>query len=109
MRGGENISAVELEELLMAHPKVADLAVIGMPDPRLGERVCAYIKPKPGAGITFDEIIVALKGQQIASFKLPERVEVVGGFPLTPIGKVSKKDLRLDITAKLEAEAGGEG
>ncbi|MFQ5826687.1 MAG: (2,3-dihydroxybenzoyl)adenylate synthase, partial [Dehalococcoidia bacterium] len=104
LRGGENVSAVELEELLVTHPKVADAAVIGMPDPRLGEKVCAYIKPKPEETITFDELIAFLRKKQIASFKLPERIEVIEQFPLTAIGKISKKDLREDIAGKLGAE-----
>ena len=60
--------------------------------------------PKPGASLTFQELIAFLKQKQIATFKLPERLEVLASFPLTSIGKVSKKDLREDIVCKLKAE-----
>jgi 2,3-dihydroxybenzoate-AMP ligase len=104
IRGGENISSFEIEELLMEHPKVENVAVIGMPDKRLGERVCAYIKPQPGQTITFDEVVGFLMDKQIAKFKLPERLEVVEEFPLSNVGKILKRDLVEDIKRKLEAE-----
>jgi len=103
-RGGEKISAEEIENLILAHPGVFNVAVVAMPDPVLGERTCAYVIPKPGASLTFQELISFLKQKQIATFKLPERLELLANFPLTSIGKVSKKDLREDIVRKLQAE-----
>ena len=103
-RGGEKISAEEVENLILAHPSVFNVAVVAMPDPVLGERTCAYMIPKLGASLTFQELIAFLTQQQSATFKLPERLEVLANFPLTSIGKVSKKDLREDIDRKLKAE-----
>ncbi len=102
-RGGEKISAEEIENLILGHPSVFNVAVVAMPDPILGERTCAYVIPKPGASLTFQELVAFLKQQRIATFKLPERLEVVEGFPLTSVGKVSKKELREDIARKLKA------
>src|SRR5207249_1012759 len=102
-RGGEKISAEEIENLILAHPSVFNTAVVAMPDAVLGERTCAYVILKPGASLALQELIRFLEHQQIAKFKLPERLEVVTSFPLTSIGKVSKKDLREDIATKLQA------
>lgn len=104
IRGGENISSFEIEELLLEHPKVENVAIIGMPDKRLGEKVCAYVKTMPGESISFQEMVDFLMSKQIARFKLPERLEVVDEFPLSNIGKILKRDLADDITRKLEAE-----
>ncbi|MDQ3810401.1 MAG: AMP-binding protein [Chloroflexota bacterium] len=103
-RGGEKISAEEIENLVLAHPSVFDAAAIAMPDPVLGERTCVYVILRPGASLTFQELVAFLQAQQIARFKLPERLEIVDSFPLTSLGKVSKKDLRDDIARRLEAE-----
>lgn len=103
-RGGEHISAEEIENLIITHPGVHNAAVIGMPDPDMGERICAYIILKPGYTLTFQELCSFLMSKEIAKFKLPERLELVSEFPLTNIGKVSKKDLREIIARKLEAE-----
>jgi 2,3-dihydroxybenzoate-AMP ligase len=102
-RGGEHISAEEIENLILTHPAVHNAAVIGMPDPVLGERICAYVILKPGQTLTLPELVTFLQQKEIAKFKLPERLEVVDSFPLTNIGKVSKKDLREDIARKLQA------
>lgn len=104
LRGGENVSAVELEELLLTHPKIVDVAVVGMPDPRLGEKACAYVTLKKGESLTLEEVVDYLQKKEIAAFKLPERLEVISEFPLTNIGKISKKDLKEDIIRKLKAE-----
>ena len=100
-RGGEKISAEEIENLILAHPSVFNAAAVAMPDPILGERTCAYVILRPDTSLTFPELVAFLDAQQIAKFKLPERLEVVDAFPLTSVGKVSKKDLRDDITRKL--------
>ena len=100
-RGGEKISAEEIENLILAHPSVLTAAVVAMPDPALGERSCAYVIPRPGAALTLAELLAFLRAKRIARFKLPERLELVASFPLTSVGKVSKKELREDIVRKL--------
>lgn len=103
-RGGEKISAEEVENLILANPKVKNTAVVAMPDPVLGEKGCAFVILKGNETLTFEELISFLKDKQMASFKFPERLEIVESFPLTNIGKVSKKDLRLLIEQKLAKE-----
>ena len=85
---------------------IENVAVVGMPDPRLGEKVCAFIKTKGEVRITLEEIITFLKGKEMAAFKLPERIEFVSEFPMTQVGKISKKDLREIIAQKLSANRG---
>jgi 2,3-dihydroxybenzoate-AMP ligase len=93
-RGGEKISAEEIENLILAHPAVLNVACIPVPDPVLGERMCACIVPRTGAEPpSLEELVGFLRSHEIAAFKLPERLEVLDSFPLSPIGKVSKKDL----------------
>lgn len=101
IRGGENIPVVEVENLLFAHPKVANVAIVAMPDPRLQERVCAFVIPRTGESITLPEIVSYLEAKQVARQKFPERLEIVGEFPMTPSGKVQKFRLREIIAAKL--------
>ena len=103
-RGGEKISPREVEEHLYAHPKVMAVAIVGMPDPRLGERNCVYVVPRPGETITLEEIVAFLQDRGIATVKLPERLEVVESLPLTASGKVRKNLLREDVTRKLRGE-----
>jgi 2,3-dihydroxybenzoate-AMP ligase len=102
-RGGEKISAEEVENLILGHPAVLNAAVVAMPDPILGERACAYVVLKDGAPLTLPALNRFLGERRIARFKLPERLEVVERFPTTAVGKVSKKDLREDIARKLRA------
>jgi 2,3-dihydroxybenzoate-AMP ligase len=77
-----------------------------MPDPLFGERACAFVVTQPGAGLGFDELIAFLKAQRIASFKLPERLELVDALPTSLVGKVLKRQLREAIAAKLTLEQG---
>ncbi|HVN25695.1 MAG TPA: AMP-binding protein [Syntrophorhabdales bacterium] len=105
IRGGENISAVEIEGLISVHPDVRDVAVVGMPDKILGERICAYIIPSVGKKPTLQEIVLFLKGRGASVLQLPERLELVEELPLTKVGKVDKKALRADIQKKVEGEA----
>ena len=91
-RGGEKISAEEIENLILAHPAVQNVACIPVPDDVLGERMCACVVPHSEPP-TLDELVTFLRGHEIATFKLPERLEILDAFPLSPIGKVSKKDL----------------
>lgn len=104
-RGGEKISCEEVENLIYAHPKVKVVTLVAMPDPVFGEKACAFVVPKPGEALTFDELIAFLRQQRIATFKLPERLEVVAELPLSPVGKILKRELRDMITAKLAREA----
>jgi 2,3-dihydroxybenzoate-AMP ligase len=92
-RGGEKISAEEVENLILGHPSVQNVACVAMPDPLLGERMCACVLLKPGRSLGFEELVSFLQGEEIARHKLPERLEIFDEFPLSPIGKVSKKDL----------------
>ena len=102
-RGGESISSTEIEKLISSHPEVALVAVIAMPDPVFGEKVCAYIQPKPGANLNFEKIITYLKERKASVLQLPERIEFIETMPLTKAEKVDKKLLREDIERKLKA------
>jgi len=104
-RGGEKISCDEVENLIYGHPKVRLVALVAMPDPVFGEKACAFVVPHAGQTLAFDELVAFLRAQQIASFKLPERLEVVDELPTSPVGKILKSRLRETITARLAAEA----
>lgn len=101
-RGGEKISALEIEKLMSTHPGIQETAVVGMPDKVLGERICAYVVPRAGAAFTFENIIAFLKSKGASVQQLPERVEFVTELPMTKVGKIDKKALREDIAKKLE-------
>ena len=101
LRGGETISAVGIERLISPHPGVADVAVIGMPDKALGERICAYIQLKDGVTLSFEELIAYLRNIGASVLQLPERVEFIDSIPLTKVGKADKKALKEDIQGKL--------
>ncbi len=103
-RGGEKISAEEIENLILGHPSVSNTAVVAMPDPLFGEKSCAYVILAAGKTLQFEELNTFLLEKKIAKFKLPERLEVVDEFPLTSMAKVSKKELRKDIAGKLTKE-----
>ncbi|TWE07873.1 class I adenylate-forming enzyme family protein [Rudaeicoccus suwonensis] len=99
-RGGYKISAAEIESLLSAHPKVAEIGVVGMPDERLGEKVCAFVAPvDPHDPPTLDDLLDLLREQQVTRFKWPERLEVIEQLPRNPVGKVLKRDLRDQLRA----------
>jgi 2,3-dihydroxybenzoate-AMP ligase len=101
-RGGESISATEIERLITLHPEVAAVAVIPMPDPLMGERVCAYIQPKTGARLTFEGIISFLKEQKASVLQLPERIEFIDAMPYTGAQKTDKRFLQEEIVKKLQ-------
>ncbi|MBV9796169.1 MAG: AMP-binding protein [Actinobacteria bacterium] len=103
-RGGEKISAEEVEGLLMRHPLVRAAAVVAMPDPRLGERTCAYLVTE--GTVALGEVQQHLARLGVAKFKWPERIEQIAELPKTSVGKVDKKRLRQDIAAKLRPEQG---
>jgi cyclohexanecarboxylate-CoA ligase len=105
IRGGENISVAEVENLLFTHPKVQSVAIVAMPDERLQERACAFVVPKPGQTPTLPELTQFLEGK-VAKVKWPERLEVVSEFPMTPSGKIQKYRLRQVIGDKLRSEGG---
>ncbi len=97
IRKGENISAKEIEDLLHAHPKVADIAVIGLPDESSGERACAVVVTAGEAPITFAEMAEHLLEARLSRHKVPEQLEFVAALPRNPTGKVLKKDLRVQF------------
>jgi acyl-CoA synthetase (AMP-forming)/AMP-acid ligase II len=94
IRGGNNITPLEIEEMLLEHPKVAQIAVIGFPDHRLGERVCAVVVPTAAGAPTLAELASFLGARRLAKQKLPERLELVDALPMNATGKVEKFQLR---------------
>lgn len=94
IRKGENISAKEIEDLLFAHPAVADVAVVGLPDDMSGERACAVVVCAPGTTLTFDELVEHCRAGRLSVHKIPEQLELVEALPRNPSGKVLKRDLR---------------
>ena len=103
-RGGEKISAEEIENLIITHPAVLNTAVVAMPDPVMGERACAYVVLREGASLDLARLSGFLQQKRIARFKLPERLELIEALPTTAVGKISKKDLREDIQQKLQQQ-----
>jgi len=94
IRGGENVPVVEVEGLIYQHPAIQEVAVVAMPDPRLGERACAFAVLRQGASLTFPELVAFLGERHLARNYLPERLEVVDALPKTPSGKIQKVVLR---------------
>ncbi|MCL2336061.1 MAG: AMP-binding protein [Firmicutes bacterium] len=103
-RGGEKISCDEVENYILANPKVENVSLVAMPDEAFGEKACAFVMLKKGESLTFEELVGFLKKQNIAAFKLPERLEIMESFPLSPAGKILKRELRELVTAKLAQE-----
>jgi len=93
IRGGFNISSAEIENILLEHPKVLEVAAVGMPDEVLGERVCVFIAPK-GEAPTLEELREFMKEKGVAVYKLPERLEIVDRIPRNPVGKILKSELK---------------
>ncbi|NKQ58484.1 AMP-binding protein [Amycolatopsis sp. K13G38] len=102
-RGGEKINAEEVESLLLRHPRITGAAVVAMPDPRLGERGCAYLVVQ-GKPLTLGDVQEHFAALQVAKFKWPERVELLSEIPRTLVGKMDKKRLHADIAGKVAAE-----
>jgi cyclohexanecarboxylate-CoA ligase len=94
IRGGENVPVVEVEGLIYQHPAIQEVAVVAMPDPRLGERACAFAVLREGGSLTFSELVAFLGERHLARNYLPERLEVVDALPKTPSGKIQKVVLR---------------
>jgi 2,3-dihydroxybenzoate-AMP ligase len=103
-RGGEKISAEEIENLILSHPSVKNVACIPVPDPDLGERMCACVLLRDGSSLSFAELKTYLMAREIAKYKLPERLEILSDFPLSTFGKVSKKKLVGMISQKIAVE-----
>jgi 2,3-dihydroxybenzoate-AMP ligase len=101
-RGGEKISAEEVENLLLGHPAVREAAAVAMPHPVLGEQTCAYLVLRPGESLDLAALCAYLEERRVARFKWPERLEILDVLPVTNVGKVDKKKLRDDIAAKLK-------
>src|SRR5690606_41099579 len=100
IRGGENLYPREIEEFLYRHPLVQDVQVVGVPDERLGEELCAWIIAKPGTAPTEDDIRDFCKGQ-IAHYKVPRHIRFVSEFPMTVTGKIQKFRMREESIAAL--------
>jgi 3-phosphoshikimate 1-carboxyvinyltransferase len=104
-RGGEKVPVVEVENLLYQHPLVADVAVVAMPDERLGERACAFVVPAPaGESIGFEDMQRYLERAGLSKYYWPERLELIDTLPRNTIGKVQKNVLR-EMAAALVAAA----
>jgi 2,3-dihydroxybenzoate-AMP ligase len=104
-RGGEAVVPTEIEDLVVEHPAVARVAVVGMPDPRLGERACAYVVLKPGAALTLEEVVDYLRSRGAGPLQWPERLEAVPALPETAAGKLDRNALRADVARKVQATA----
>ncbi len=104
IRGGENIYPREIEEFLYRHPKVQDVQVVGLPDRKYGEELCAWIIVKPGQTATEDEIRDFCKGQ-IAHYKVPKYIQFVSAFPMTVTGKIQKFKIRDEMATRLGLQA----
>ncbi len=103
-RGGEKVSAEEIENFAYRVPGVSAAAAVAMPDQVLGERVCVYVVVTPGAGVTVDDLRAVMDSAGVARFKFPERVVIVDALPTTTVGKIDKAALRRDVAARLGAE-----
>lgn len=104
-RGGEKISAEEVENLILMHSAVQNVACVPMPDANMGEKMCAFVILKAGQSLQLKALVDFLMTKEIAKFKLPERLEVLADFPVSTFGKVSKKALGELVASKLQAEA----
>jgi len=104
IRGGENVYPREVEEFLYTHPAIEDVQVIGVPDERYGEELCAWVKLRPGAALTSDEVRAYCQGK-IAHYKVPRYVHFTDSFPMTVTGKVQKYKMREASIADLGLEA----
>ena len=103
-RGGEKISAEEIESLVYQIPGLSIVAAVSMPDPVLGEKVCLYAQMAGGDPLTLEQVQAHLKKAGIAAYKIPEKVVVVEEIPTTKVGKIDKKALRADISERMQLE-----
>ena len=98
-RGGKKFFPREVEEILYTHPSVLHAAIVGVPDPRLGERNCLCVIPRPGAALSLEEVVAFLK-DGVATYKLPEEIEIFDEFPFTPTGKIQRHALTRQVLAR---------
>jgi acyl-CoA synthetase (AMP-forming)/AMP-acid ligase II len=104
IRGGQNISPLEIEQIVARHGAVSEVAVVGIPDPVFGERTCACVVLRPGVtGLALDELTGYMQAQEIAPYKLPERLEIFAELPRTAGGKLSKVTLRSEVVERMAA------
>ncbi len=103
-RGGEKISAEEVENLILMHPAVQNVACVPMPDAAMGEKMCAFVVLKAGQSLSLATLVAFLNTHEIAKFKLPERLEILPDFPVSTFGKVSKKALGEMVAAQIKTE-----
>ena len=103
IRGGENIYPREVEEFLFRHPKIAEVQVVGVPDARMGEELCAWVRLKPGESMEEEDVRAFCRGQ-IAHYKIPRYVRFVDAFPMTVTGKVQKFMMREAMLHELGIE-----
>jgi fatty-acyl-CoA synthase len=104
IRGGENVYPREIEEFLYTHPDIEDVQVIGVPDPKFGEEICAWIKMRPGSAPLDTAGIRAYAAGKLAHYKVPRYVRVVDEFPMTVTGKVRKVEMRAEMVRLLDAQ-----
>jgi acyl-CoA synthetase (AMP-forming)/AMP-acid ligase II len=102
IRGGENVYCAEVEAVLHEHPGVAEVTVIGLAEPLLGERVCAVVVPRPGVSIGLDDLRASAAGR-LAAFKCPEALHLVAELPRTATGKVAKNEVRAQAAGAVDA------
>ncbi|WP_208744369.1 medium-chain fatty-acid--CoA ligase [Citrobacter portucalensis] len=106
VRGGENISSREVEDILLQHPRIHDACVVAMPDERLGERSCAYVVLKPPHhSLSLESVVAFFSRKRVAKYKSPEHIVIVEKLPRTASGKVQKYQLRQDIIQRLSVES----
>jgi 2,3-dihydroxybenzoate-AMP ligase len=103
-RGGEKISIDEVENYILKHPAIRGVAVVAMSDPVFGEKACAFVTLNQNQNLTFDELKNFLLAQRIAKFKLPERLEILNEFPISPAGKILRRSLREKIETEVARE-----
>lgn len=105
VRSGQMVYPLEIENILLTHPKLSNVAIVGMPDTKEGEKACAYVIPKPQQQFTYDDMISFLEEKELSPYKLPQRLEIIDRFPMSAGGqKVLKRELVNAITLKLKAE-----
>ena len=104
IRGGENVYPREIEEFLYTHPQIQDVQVVGVPDEKYGEEIMAWVKLKPGAATTSEEVRDFCRGR-IAHYKIPRYVKFVEAFPMTVTGKIQKFIMRDQSIQELGLEA----
>ena len=98
-RGGKKFFPREVEEILYTHPSVLHAAIVGVPDPRLGERNCLCVIPRPGTSVRLEEMVAFLR-DGVATYKLPEELEIFDEFPFTPTGKIQRHALTRQVLAR---------